>query len=110
MPFIAAETTRDAASEREELSREGATKFRSVAALANYVALDRPDVQVAVSMLCQKMATSTVKSWETLKRFARRLRKHPALKLKRHGDCAKATLELKVISDGDWAAQRNSLE
>ena len=51
----------------EKLSRDQASKFRSIAALANYLALDRPDLQVAVSVLCQKMARPTVGSWLRLK-------------------------------------------
>ena len=34
-----------------ELSKEEAGKFRRIAALMNYVAQDRPDMQVAVSRL-----------------------------------------------------------
>ena len=54
---IVVEDTRG--EEDEELSHDQASKFRSVAALANYLALDRPDLQVAVSVLCQKMARPT---------------------------------------------------
>ena len=46
--------------EDEELSRDQASKFRSIAASANYLALDRPDLQVDVSVLCQP----TAGSWE----------------------------------------------
>ena len=51
----------------EKLSRDQVSKFRSIAALANYLALDWPDLQVAVSVLCQKMAKPTVGSWLRLK-------------------------------------------
>ena len=52
-----------------ELNPAEATKFRSVAALANYLALDRPDLQVAVSILCQKMAKPTAHDFQRLKRI-----------------------------------------
>ena len=67
---VVAESARDAAIEGEELSHAGATKFRGVAVLANYAAVDRLDIQVAVSTLHQKMSTPTAKSWEALKRVA----------------------------------------
>ena len=54
-----------------ELGPAEAKKFRSVAALANYVAMDRPDIQVAVSVLCQRMSKPTQRSWEKLKLVAR---------------------------------------
>ena len=59
---MVAETPREAAIEEVELGPAEAKKFRSVAALANYVAMDRPDIQVAVSVLCQKMSKPTQKS------------------------------------------------
>ena len=47
--------------------------------MSNYLALDRPDLQVAVSVLRQKMARPTVGSWLQLKRVARFLKKYPVL-------------------------------
>ena len=63
---IVAETRREAAIEEVELGSAEAKKIRSVAALANYVAMDRPDTQVGVSVLCQKMSKPTQKSWKKL--------------------------------------------
>ena len=48
--------------------------------MANYVAMDRPDTQVAKSVLCQKMSKPAQKSWEKLKRVARYLKKCPVLR------------------------------
>ena len=50
------ETTGESVEEDAELEAMEATRFRSVAALANYIAMDRPDLQVAVSVLCRDMA------------------------------------------------------
>ncbi len=63
-----------------ELGPAEAKKIRSVAALANYVAMDRPDIQVAVSILSQKMSKPTQKSWEKLIRVARYLKEYPFLR------------------------------
>ena len=92
--------------EDEELSNDQASKFRSVAALANYLALDRPDLQVAVSVLCQKMAWPTAGSWLQLKRVARYLKKYPVLLYEFWEDGE--DLELKVFSDSDWAGDRDT--
>ena len=101
---IVVESSREAAEEDEELSKDEATKFRSTAALANYLALDRPDLQVAVSVLCQKMASPTRKSWMKLKRVARYLKKYPVLKYEyKEEERDDGRLDLRVFSDSDWA-------
>ena len=46
----------EAKEDNKELEADEATRFRSIAALANYVALDRPDIQVAVSVLRRDMS------------------------------------------------------
>ena len=72
-PIVVEEIRRE---EDEELSRDQASKFRSIAALANYLALDRPDLQVAVSVLCQKVAPQTLGSRLRLERVARYLKNY----------------------------------
>ncbi len=52
----------------EELETQEAKRFRSIAALANYVALDWSDVKVAVSVLCRDMARPTRESLTRLTR------------------------------------------
>ena len=68
-----------AGGKTRSLSHDQASKFRSVAALANYLALDRPDMQVAVSVLCQKMDQPTAGIWPQVKRVERYLKKYPVL-------------------------------
>ncbi len=46
-------------------------------ALANYVALDRPDFQVAVSILCRDMSKPMQKSLAMFKKVGRYLTKPP---------------------------------
>ena len=96
----------EAREEDEELRRDQASKFRRFAALANYLALDWPDLQVAVSVLCQKMTQPTVGSWLQLKRVARYLQKYPVLLYEFWHDGE--DLELKVFSDSDWAGDRDT--
>ena len=100
---IVTESAKEAEEEGEELNREEATRFRSIAALANYVALDRPDIQVAVSVLCQKMSRPTTKSMTALKRVARYLLDYPVLKFEYRGGDAGGEIELCVFADSDWA-------
>ena len=74
--------------------------------MANYLAFDWPDLQVAVSVLCQKMARPTAGSWLQLKRVARYLKKYPVLLYEFWDDGE--DLELKVFSDSDWAGDRDT--
>ena len=74
-----------------------------MAALANYVAMDMPDIKVAVSSLCQKMSRPTEKSWVALKRVARYLLKHPVMKFEYRGGAKGSELDLIVFADSDWA-------
>jgi len=52
----------------EELSPTEMTKYRAIAARANYLAADRPDVMYAVKELCRGMAKPTRRYWNKLKR------------------------------------------
>ena len=45
-----------ATKEEEELGAEAATLYRGIAARANYLAIDRPDIQYAVKEVCRGMA------------------------------------------------------
>ena len=54
-----------------ELGPEDATNYRSVAARANYLSADRPDIMYAVKELCRGMAKPTKGHWLKLKRLGR---------------------------------------
>ncbi len=79
----------------EKLDVGEAKRFRSIAALPNYVALDRPDIQVAVSILRRDMAWPTKQSWVRLKRVGRYLKKHPTLTFE-HREPAEAEKDLRL--------------
>ena len=61
------------------LDQEEATAYRALAARANYLALDRPDVAVATKELCREFSAPTVHSFQKLKRLVRYLQHHPRL-------------------------------
>ena len=53
------EPRRKEGENEEELSPEEATRYRGIAARANYLAVDRPDIMYAVKDLCRGMAKPT---------------------------------------------------
>ena len=53
----------------EFLEGKRAKLFKVVVARANYIALDRPDIQYTVKELCRAMTRPTRRDWATLKRF-----------------------------------------
>ena len=72
--------------------------------MANHLALDQPDLQVAVIVLCQKIALPTAGSWQQLKRVARYL-KYPVLLYEFCEDGE--DLELKWAGDRDTCRSRS---
>ena len=56
-----------------------ATEYRALAARANYLVLDRPDIAYATKELCRDFNTPTKFSVERLKRLVRYLAHHPRL-------------------------------
>ena len=63
--------TRDQLESEQPLARERSGPFRAVAARANYLASDRPDVQYAAKEVCRWMAAPTDKALDALKRMGR---------------------------------------
>ena len=62
-----------------ELKGKEATRFRAVAARANYLSADRPDIQYAVKEVCRRMAKPVKSDWQKLVRLARYLKGAPRL-------------------------------
>ena len=58
MPIVK-ETKEEAAEGESELEPRLATEFRGLAARANYLSLDRPDIQFATKGICREMAKPT---------------------------------------------------
>ena len=61
------------------LNNEESSRFRAMAARANYLSQDRPDIQYATTELCREMSTPTVRAWNGLKRLGRYLIEYPRL-------------------------------
>lgn len=87
--------------EEEELTDQEAREFRRVAARANYLALDRPDIQYAAKEVCRGMARPRKRDRRRLKRLARYLIDHPRAVLEYNWQPELDTLE--GFSDADWA-------
>ena len=95
----------DAKKEKEEeesrlLEENKATMFRQLAARANYMAMDRADIQFAVKEICRSMANPTIGSWRQLKRLARYLNKRPRAVAK--FDFQERSRIVDGYSDSDW--------
>jgi len=87
--------------EEVELDAAQSTEYRALAARANYLAVDRADIQFAVKELCKSMAKPTVGDKRKLKRLARYLVGRPRL-VSRY-DWQERQGELTGFSDSDWA-------
>ena len=92
--------------ESEALGEEEGSTYRQLAARANYLAQDRPDLQFAVKELCREMSTPTTRSWKRLKRVARYLLQYPVLSYRFERQCSQPVVE--VFVDSDHAGCRES--
>ncbi len=88
------------------LGREDAKVFRGMAARANYLALDRPDIQFAVKEVARRMARPRVDDWQLLKRLARYLLTAP--RAVAHFAWQYPPEDADVFVDADWAGCRRS--
>ena len=77
-----------------------------MAARANYLAADRPDIQYAVKEICRRMSRPVAGDWQKLVRLGRYLRGSPRCVMDyRWQGCAGAPLG---YSDSDWAGDRKT--
>ena len=101
VPFLR-ETKEELAKEDHELSPEVATEFRGLAARANYLSLDRVDIQFATKEICRDMASPKASSLSKMKRLARYLLGAPRQTIM-FQPCLEEFPEMLVYSDSDWA-------
>ena len=78
-----------------------ATTYRALAARANYLAQDRPDVQYAAKEVCRGMASPTSGDMQKLRRLGRYLIGSPRVVWHFHWQIAPR--EVSAYSDSDWA-------
>ena len=87
--------------DQEKLGPEKASEYRGLAARANYLALDRPDIQYAVKEICRGMSSPTIGDRNKMKRLARYLVGMPRVvshfRNQYRADC------IMGYSDSDWA-------
>ena len=88
-------------NEGEALSKADAGIFRALAARANYLAQDRPDIQYAVKEIARRMAKPAGADWALLKRLARYLIGVPRAVV--HYPWQDLPGKFDVFVDSDWA-------
>ena len=86
------------------LSAAEASKFRGLAARANYLAADRTDIMYSVKEICRHMATPTAGAMKKLKRLGRYLLGNARLTTRYEWQGEES--EITGYSDSDWAGCR----
>ena len=83
-----------------------ATRYRALAARANYLAQDRPETQYAIKEIARRMATPRRGDWNLLKRLGRYLLGTPRAQFTYYWQHPPSSLEVYV--DSDWAGCKGS--
>jgi hypothetical protein len=97
----------DPDEEPAALEQSVCTQFRALAARANYLAQDSPELQFAAKEVCRDMARPTPDSWKKLKVLARFMLNREAIRW-RFDWQDEADCKLRVFSDSDWAGCRRT--
>ena len=94
--------------EKEDMSTEEQTKFRSVAARINILATDTADLQFASKDLCRKMASPDNSDWEKAQIIARYLMHRPrAVQVFHFEDESE---QMRGFADADCAGERPEMK
>jgi hypothetical protein len=94
--------------EDEVLDAAEARRFRSLAARANNLSMDRVDVQFAAKEVCKDMAPPKQSSWLKLKRLGRYLLECPVLEWSFRRQASRSPPIIEVYPDSDWAGSRRT--
>jgi hypothetical protein len=92
--------------EEEKLVAGEASEYRGLAARANYLALDRSDIQFSTKEVCRGMANPSVADKRRLKRLGRFLIEKPRVVLEFRWQGVME--EVSGYSDSDWAGCRRT--
>ena len=85
------------------MEKEEATKFRGIAARANFLSLDCPDLQFPVKDVSREMATPKEGSWKRMKKILRYLFNREEIVWK---FCWQEPTDLShVMGDSDWGGR-----
>ena len=88
----------------EYLDAVRAKEYRALAARANYLSLDRPDIQCATKEACREMSAPTTRSVARMKRLARYLLEFPQAVIKYNAEkVERDDGMIDAYSDSDWA-------
>ena len=93
-------------SNDELISKVEAKRFRALAARANYLALDRPDIQYATEEVCRGMAEPTKGHLKKLRRLARYLLTNPRTVMRYDWQLTEDIIQ--GFTDSDWAGCRRT--
>uniref|UniRef100_A0A5S6Q5I8 Reverse transcriptase Ty1/copia-type domain-containing protein n=1 Tax=Trichuris muris TaxID=70415 RepID=A0A5S6Q5I8_TRIMR len=88
----------------ESAAMEDNAQYRQVVGSLLYIAtVSRPDITMAVGLLCRHVETPTLADWKSVKRVIRYLSgtKHVKLRL-----CSSTNLEPQCYVDADWAGDK----
>ena len=85
----------------DNLEAEETTWFRGLVARANYLGMDRPDIQYAVKEACREMSKPTTGSMRRMKRIARYLCENPRLVWHFEFQAQPETVD--IYTDANWA-------
>ena len=89
--------------EDEPLDGEWSTKFRRLIARANFLSIDRPDIQFAVKELSSGMAKPCMHHWNGIVRLGKFLKNKPRYII--NYDYQQRGLLLNTFTDSDWAGE-----
>ena len=98
------ESKDDEAANSQLLSSSDASKFRGLAARANYLASDRTDLMYSVKEICRHMANPTVGALKKLKRLGKYLLGNARMTTRYEWQGEES--EITGYSDSDWAGCR----
>ena len=98
----------EAVKSDEPLGHDEARRYRRLAATINYLAADRPDMQLVARGFGRTMASPARKSWANLKRAARYLKAYPKVMLEFPEAGEHDVQTIVGYSDSDWAGCKRS--
>ena len=90
----------------KEMTGDRATRYRAIAARANYLATDRPDIMYPTKEICRHMAKPTKGAWKKLKRLGRYLSGHPRAVIRY--EWQEENAEVEGYTDSGWAGCKKS--
>eukprot|EP00973_Karenia_brevis_P093481 12417504-Karenia_brevis.AAC.1 len=88
------------------LDEERRKKYQSIVARANFLELDRPEIQFAVKECARVMSSPTEGDQARLKRLGRYLKGHPRTTVNYRWQSELS--EVSILTDANWAGDKKS--